>query len=124
MFGAASYDKLGGESLTQASATTSTEASLDRALALAFSPVEGGDASTWPEVDRDRSFPSQVPGRYHVIEPIAYGGQGVVVRVRDTNLGRELALKTIHSDPAKTDQARARLGAEARVLASLEHPGV
>ncbi|MEJ7637572.1 MAG: hypothetical protein WKF75_06165 [Singulisphaera sp.] len=65
-----------------------------------------------------------VSDRYQVVEPIAHGGQGVVVRVRDTNLGRELALKTIHTDPTGEGQARARLKAEARVLASLEHPGV
>ena len=65
-----------------------------------------------------------VSDRYQVVEPIAHGGQGVVVRVRDTDLGRELALKTIHADPTGEGQARARLEAEARVLASLEHPGV
>ena len=64
-----------------------------------------------------------VPDRYRVVEPIAHGGQGVIVRVRDTNLGRELALKTIHADPTGEEQARARLDAEAHVLASLEHPG-
>src|SRR5262245_47725730 len=97
---------------------------LDQALALAFAPVDRGRDPARQEVDRPLSFPRIVPDRYRVVEPIAHGGQGVVVRVRDTNLGRELALKTVHVDPAGGGQARARLEAEACVLASLEHPGV
>src|SRR5262245_34632526 len=105
---------------------TDTAPLLDQALALAFAPAGrgGGGDATRPATDRSPSFQPLVPDRYQIIEPIAHGGQGVIIRVWDTNLGRELALKTIHADPTGEEQARARLETEARVLASLEHPGV
>src|SRR5262245_54893944 len=105
-------------------APTGSDYLYDRALALAFATAGRGGELTRPAADPAPSFPRAVPGRYQVVEPIAHGGQGVVVRVRDTNLGRELALKTVHVDPAGGRQARARLRAEACVLASLDHPGV
>jgi serine/threonine-protein kinase len=103
---------------------TETDTLLDGALALAFAPADRGSDPARPSGDRSPSVPRMVAGRYRDIEPIAHGGQGVVVRVRDADLGRELALKTIHTDPDGEGQAGVRLEAEARVLASLEHPGV
>src|SRR5262245_53013316 len=105
-------------------AATGSDQLFDRAMAVAFAPDGRGGELTRPAPDPAPSFPRKVPGRYQVIEPIAHGGQGVVVRVRDTNLGRELALNTIHTDPAGDRRARARLRAEACVLASLDHLGV
>src|SRR5262245_59400474 len=105
-------------------ANTAADPLLDRALALAFSPaVRVGDRSR-PGPGQSLPLPRVVRDRYRIIEPIARGGQGIIVRVRDTNLGRELALKTIHADLAGEGPARARLEAEARVLAALEHPGI
>jgi serine/threonine protein kinase len=103
---------------------TETDTLLDGALALVFAPDDRAGDPARPISDRSPSFPRMIAGRYRDIEPIAHGGQGVVVRVRDADLGRELALKTIHSGPDGAGQARARLESEARVLASLEHPGV
>src|SRR5262249_6071093 len=97
---------------------------LDHALELAFAPADRAEDPSCPEPDRTPSFPRMVSDRYRVIEPVACGGQGIIVRVRDTNLGRELALKTIHAELAEDGLARARLEAEARVIASLEHPGI
>ena len=96
----------------------------DRALAIAFAPTERGGDPTRSEIRRSPAFPCNVPDRYQVVEPIAHGGQGLIIRVRDTNLGRELALKTIHPGPTGGGQARAHLEVEAQVLAWLEHPGI
>jgi serine/threonine-protein kinase len=124
MFKTALSDVHSGPGLAEVTMFTETGTLLDEALALAFAPADRGGDPAGPGVDRSPSFPTSVAGRYRDIEPIAHGGQGVVVRVRDADLGRELALKTIHADPAGDGQARARLETEARVLAFLEHPGV
>jgi len=50
--------------------------------------------------------------RYRVIEQIGRGGMGVVYLAADAELGRSVAIKVL-------DDTR-----EARVLASLEHPGI
>src|SRR5262245_43182527 len=82
-----------GPSLAEGPVFTETDTLLDGALALAFAPADRGDEPTRPSGDRSPSFPRMVAGRYRDIEPIAHGGQGVVVRVRDANLGRQLAPK-------------------------------
>src|SRR5947209_16018916 len=68
--------------------------------------------------------PSQVlgltlNGRYHVAEPISAGAMGAVYRARDVETGQEVALK--QSTNPHHDQ---RFEAEARLLASLQHPRV
>ncbi|MBK7878848.1 MAG: SUMF1/EgtB/PvdO family nonheme iron enzyme [Planctomycetes bacterium] len=66
--------------------------------------------------------------RYEELERIARGGMGVVSRVRDRDLDRELALKTLRSgaDGSATSDGRAlrRFLLEARTAARLEHPGI
>lgn len=54
---------------------------------------------------------------------IASGGMGVIHRVRDRLLRRELALKVLHSSDGEGD-ATARFALEARVTAWLDHPSI
>lgn len=61
--------------------------------------------------------------RYEPIEFVARGGMGVVFRVRDRDLDRDVALKVL-STVQMNEDARARMLTEARVLARLEHPGI
>jgi serine/threonine protein kinase len=61
--------------------------------------------------------------RYEPVEFVARGGMGVVFRARDRELNREVALKVL-STVHLSDDARARMLREARVLARLEHPGI
>lgn len=61
--------------------------------------------------------------RYEVVAPLGSGGMGEVWLVRDTALGREVALKVLHPEVGGED-AGERLAREARVLAGLEHPGL
>src|SRR5262249_8447405 len=58
--------------------------------------------------------------RYVVLDEIGRGGMGIVNRAFDRRLGREVALK--RCVPGRDDGAR--LLAEARGTARLEHPGI
>jgi Tol biopolymer transport system component len=63
-------------------------------------------------------------GFYEVLAPLGAGGMGEVWRARDTRLGREVALKFL-PDSVAGDAARlSRFEREAKLLASLSHPGV
>ncbi|HSA54214.1 MAG TPA: serine/threonine-protein kinase [Gemmatimonadaceae bacterium] len=61
--------------------------------------------------------------RYELLGELGRGGMGTVYRVRDRELGREVALK-VTADLAPTPDAARRLRREARALARLEHPGI
>src|SRR6185295_1708105 len=52
------------------------------------------------------------------------GGMGEVYRARDAALDREVALKTLPEELARQPDRLARLRQEARILASLNHPGI
>jgi serine/threonine-protein kinase len=63
-------------------------------------------------------------GPFEVLAPLGAGGMGEVYRARDTALGREVALKTLPDKVAREPERIARLRREARILASLNHPGI
>ena len=61
--------------------------------------------------------------RYEIGELIGEGGMGSVYLARDHELDRDVALKVLRH-PAPTADERERILREARILASLEHPGI
>jgi serine/threonine protein kinase len=61
--------------------------------------------------------------RYEIHELLGRGGMGAVYRATDQRLRRDVALKVLTMELQSNDVAR-RLEREARVLASLEHPGI
>lgn len=67
--------------------------------------------------------PEIVTARYEILERIGEGGMGVVYLARDRELGREVALKVLRTPDPSPDE-RDRILREARILASLEHPGI
>ena len=67
--------------------------------------------------------PSTEGTRYEILRRIGEGGMGVVYLARDRELAREVALKVLRAPEPSPDE-RARLVREARILASLEHPGI
>jgi Protein kinase domain/GAF domain len=84
---------------------------------------DAGDVGTLKRLAEPRTA-SQVlgrtlRGRYHVLEPISAGAMGAVYRATDLDNNREVALK--QSTNPHHDQ---RFEAEARLLASLQHPRV
>jgi serine/threonine protein kinase len=62
------------------------------------------------------SEPDLAGTQYEPAGVLGRGGMGVVYAVRDTHLLRDVAMKVLHSDGA--------IEPEARIVASLEHPGI
>jgi serine/threonine protein kinase len=62
--------------------------------------------------------------QYEILESIGKGGMGEVYRARDSKLGREVAIKVLPEAFAQDKDRLARFEREARLLASVNHPGV
>jgi serine/threonine-protein kinase len=63
-------------------------------------------------------------GPYEILSLIGAGGMGEVYKARDTKLGREVAIKVLPKEFAQDKERLARFEREARLLASLNHPGI
>jgi serine/threonine protein kinase len=63
-------------------------------------------------------------GPYEIIGLLGAGGMGEVYRVRDTRLGRLVALKTLPGVFVDDRDRRNRFEREARILGALNHPNV
>lgn len=72
------------------------------------------------------SFPSigsLVEGKYRLVEGLGEGGMGVVYKVEQVLLNRQMALKTLTGNEFSESSIR-RFQAEAKLLAKLDHPGL
>mgnify|MGYP001605298102 CR=1 FL=1 len=65
----------------------------------------------------------QLPERYEFLDVLGAGGVGLVLRVRDRVLKREVALKVVRTFTA-SPRARERFLKEAQTTAQLAHPGI
>jgi serine/threonine-protein kinase len=68
--------------------------------------------------------PGDSLSHYRLVEQIGEGGMGVVWRATDTSLGRDVAVKVLPEAVARDPERMARFEREARLLASLNHPGI
>ncbi len=67
--------------------------------------------------------PGLEPARYRVVEEIARGGMGAILRAEDGDLCRDVAMKVM-LDSARGAEQRQRFLLEARVTGLLEHPNI
>ena len=63
-------------------------------------------------------------GPYEVLAPLGAGGMGEVYKAKDTRLERVVALKVLPAEFFEDRESIARFEREARMLASLNHPGI
>ena len=63
-------------------------------------------------------------GSYEILGPLGAGGMGEVYRALDADLGREVAIKILPRELASDPEHLARFDREARLIASLNHPGI
>ena len=68
--------------------------------------------------------PGHKLAHYEIIEPIGKGGMGEVCWARDGKLGRDVAIKILPDEFAQNQERLRRFQREAKVLASLNHPGI
>ena len=74
-------------------------------------------------------LPSEIAGRYQVIQKLGAGACGTVFKAKDTTLGRMVAIKTIRleglaASVASLDERLIRFKREATVSAQLKHPNI
>lgn len=62
--------------------------------------------------------------RYQVLGEIGRGGVGVVYKGRDTDLGRDVAMKVLKDEYATRPDVLARFVEEAQIGGQLQHPGI
>jgi len=63
-------------------------------------------------------------GPYEITAQIGVGGMGEVYRAKDTNLGRDVAIKVLPEAFAQDPERLLRFEREAKTLASLNHPNI
>jgi serine/threonine protein kinase/Tol biopolymer transport system component len=63
-------------------------------------------------------------GPYEVLSALGAGGMGEVYRARDPRLARDVAVKVLPQEFFEDEERRIRFEREARLLASLNHPGI
>ncbi len=68
--------------------------------------------------------PGTKVGPYEIISLIGAGGMGEVYRVRDSRLGRDVALKLLPASFAADAERLRRFEQEARAVAALSHPNI
>ena len=67
---------------------------------------------------------SLASGHYQVLGELARGGVGVILRGRDVDLGRDVALKVLREDHADNPDVIRRFIEEAQIGGQLQHPGI
>ena len=85
--------------------------------------VEDGEAHVQrPAAGENRGRNSD--SRYHVDGEIARGGMGRILRGRDTDLGRDLAIKVLLDSHKDNPEVIQRFVEEAQIGGQLQHPGI
>src|SRR5262245_24767596 len=81
-------------------------------------PVVRPDSPEMP----DEALP--LPGRYQLVGEIARGGMGAILKGRDTDLGRDIAVKVLLETHQGNTELVRRFVEEAQIGGQLQHPGV
>lgn len=63
-------------------------------------------------------------GDFRLLEPLGFGGMGIVYRAVQESLQREVALKLVRPDQLWFEGTRVRFQREVETIARLQHPGI
>jgi serine/threonine-protein kinase len=80
-----------------------------------------GDAPPAPAGAEPASAPA---GRYQFLGEVARGGMGAVLRARDADLGRTIAVKVLLEEHGREGDLGQRFLEEAQITGQLQHPGI
>ncbi|MCC7530280.1 MAG: protein kinase [Candidatus Melainabacteria bacterium] len=86
-------------------------------ITLSAEDLPGADSGSFPSIG------SLIEGKYRLVEGLGEGGMGVVYKVEQVLLNRQMALKTLTGSEFSESSIR-RFQAEAKLLAKLDHPGL
>jgi serine/threonine-protein kinase len=90
--------------------------------------TDPGDRGTPPVLPSSPEMPAAPPAgygqRYQLFGEIARGGMGAILRGRDTDLGRELAVKVLLEAHRDKPELVRRFVEEAQIGGQLQHPGI
>jgi eukaryotic-like serine/threonine-protein kinase len=78
----------------------------------------------WKEMGDGSSLLGRTLGPYTIQARLGAGGMGEVYRARDSQLGRDVAIKILPRVFTSDPDRLARFEREARVLAALNHPNI
>jgi serine/threonine-protein kinase len=97
--------------------------SIPRVLLPDTAPDETGAANTSPSSE-ELPAPAERGDRYQFLGEIARGGMGAVLRGRDPDLGRDLAVKVLLESHEDKPEMLRRFVEEAQIGGQLQHPGI
>ena len=86
--------------------------------------IETGPGPVLKPSSTEMPAPSERPDRYQLFGEIARGGMGAVLRGRDVDLGRDLAVKVLLDAHKNQPELIKRFIEEAQIGGQLQHPGV
>ena len=85
------------------------------------------DTEALPDGPVVHTSSSEMPkdaGRYQLLEEIGHGGMGLVIKGRDPDLGRDLAVKVLLEEHRDVPDLVRRFIEEAQIGGQLQHPGI
>ena len=98
---------------------------LDRITMHDTSPIEAIEESfTGEEIAEEEASQQIIAKRYQVVDLLGKGGMGVVYKAVDQKLNREVALKLLLAQGAKSLVSTQRFLQEARAMARLHHENI
>jgi serine/threonine protein kinase/tetratricopeptide (TPR) repeat protein len=110
----------------QVEALLAADAQADTRLARVdaiFGLHRSDDTRQRPAVD-PLGLVGRTVSHFRIVEPLAYGGMGVVYRAEDTQLRRAIALKFPLPGPHFDRRVKERFLHEARITGALDHPNL
>jgi serine/threonine-protein kinase len=87
-------------------------------------PHSGAASPTVRPRSEEQMPPPEPAGRYQLLGEIARGGMGAVLKGRDTDLGRDIAVKVLLQTHQGKTELLQRFVEEAQISGQLQHPGI